>query len=78
MTLYERDDGGSNLKWSMDNRETIHELIDEHMKNINLYRKNRDYSDWYDEINSLFDDVCAKITKKKKDYKTLKSLTRTR
>ena len=54
------------VRWREDNAETLQILIHNHMMNIDEARRGRKYEEWYNELNALFDDVVAKLVKKKK------------
>ena len=50
----------------MDNRLTIHERIDMHLRRLDYYKLEFNYQQWYYTLCSLYDTIYAKITKRQR------------
>ena len=48
-------------KVAMDNRDTLHEIIHQHLMCLDEFKRNNQYSEWYNEIKNLFRTIHPKI-----------------
>lgn len=72
------NDFGEAKEMAYDLRQGLAFVLIDTLRNIKLYREERDYKNWFEELDGLFIDICMKLkdTEKKEFNNKVKELNK--